>query len=159
MIEIYIGLGTNWGKRLQNIHEAIERIKNIVKVERVSSLYLTQPVEVKGGWFVNCVLKGLTERDPFFLLEKFLLIEKEMGRKRGEKEKRTIDVDMLFYGDKVIKDSVLTIPHPRLHQRRFVLVPLVEVSPHFIHPVFKKSTEELLKTLKDPHRVEKIEES
>lgn len=156
MIAVYIGLGTNWGNRLQNIRRAVEKLREVMIVEKISSLYLTQPVEIKGGWFVNCVAMAKTEKQPLSVLKNLLQIEEEMGRIRGEREKRTIDLDLLFYGEKIIQEKELIVPHPRAHQRRFVLVPMVEINPQFRHPLFGKSMQQLLKELKDSFEVEKI---
>ena len=157
MIEVYISLGTNRGKRLHNTRGALEKLHNVIAVERVSSFYLTQPIGVKGGWFINCVVKGRTEKEPRRLLEDLLQIEKEMGRVRGAIEKRTIDLDILFYGDEIIQEDNLRIPHPRAHQRRFVLVPLVQINPHLKHPFLGKTAETLLDELQDSSEVEKVE--
>ena len=159
MTEIYIGLGTNTGKRLANIQTALKKLKDVISVEKVSSLYLTEPVGVKGGWFVNCVVKGHTEKEPLELLQQLLKIEDEMGRVRGKREKRTIDLDLLFYGEKIIEQKNLTVPHPRVHRRRFVLLPLAEINPELQHPLLKKSIQTLLDQLDDASRVEKIEKA
>ncbi len=159
MTEIYIGLGTNTGKRLANIQTALKKLKDVISVEKVSSLYLTEPVGVKGGWFVNCVVKGHTEKEPLELLQQLLKIEDEMGRVRGKREKRTIDLDLLFYGKKIIEQKNLTVPHPRVHRRRFVLLPLAEINPELKHPLLKKSIQTLLDQLDDASRVEKIEKA
>lgn len=159
MAKVYIALGTNRGNRVSNVKAALEKLGQIVLIEKISSLYLTQPVDVKGGWFINCVVKARTEKEPHQLLDCLLQIEKKMGRARGEREKRTIDLDLLFYEGKIIKDEKLTIPHPRLHKRKFVLVPLVEIDSQLEHPVFKKTARELLAELQDFYKVEKIDES
>lgn len=157
MAQTYISLGTNNGKRLQNIQLAVKKLKNIILIEKISSSYLTQPVEIKGGWFINCVVRGQTEKEPLQLLKCLLQIEKEMGRVRGKKEKRTIDLDILFFEEKIIKMENLTIPHPRAHQRRFVLVPLAEINPQLKHPLFGKSIQVILNDLQDISKVEKVE--
>ena len=157
MAQTYISLGTNSGKRLQNIQLAVKKLKDIILIEKISSPYLTQPVEIKGGWFINCVIRGQTEKEPLQLLKCLLQIEKEMGRVRGKKEKRTIDLDILFFEEKIIKMENLTIPHPRAHQRRFVLVPLAEINPQLKHPLFGKSIQVILNDLQDISKVEKVE--
>jgi len=156
MTEIYIGLGTNKGRRLHNIKVALEKLNNVIFVEKISSLYLTQPIDVKGGWFVNCVAGGRTEKEPFELLQRLLQIEKEMGRVGGRKDKRIIDLDLLFYGKKIIQEKNLIVPHPRMHQRKFVLVPLAEIKPQLKHPILGKNVQTLLNELKDSAEVEKI---
>lgn len=158
MAVIYIALGTNTGPRVRHIRVALEKLKNDILIERASSLYLTEPVQVKErAWFVNSVVKGRTSMSPRELLDYLLAIEDRMGRVRGEKERRTIDLDILFYGDRVIREDALIVPHPRLHQRRFVLLPLMEISPNLTHPVLGRSIEELFRELQDSHQVERIE--
>ncbi len=160
MAQVYIGLGSNKGNRLFYINSALEKLGNIVHIEKVSSFYLTEPVEVKGGWFINCVVKASTIKSPAQLIQQLLQIEKELGRKRDNKDRklrRTIDLDLLFYDNLIISQKGLTVPHPRLHQRRFVLVPLVEIAPELRHPLLKKTVKELLQQLEDSHEVEKIE--
>lgn len=160
MAQVYIGLGSNKGNRLFYINSALEKLGNIVHIEKVSSFYLTEPVEVKGGWFINCVVKASTIKSPAQLIQQLLQIEKELGRKRDNKDRklrRTIDLDLLFYDNLIISQKGLTVPHPRLHQRRFVLVPLVEIAPELRHPLLKKTVKKLLQQLEDSHEVEKIE--
>jgi len=140
------------------VKQALDYIGEKMKIEKVSSLYLTEPIGIKGGWFVNCVLEAITEEKPEELLETFLGIEKKMGRRRIKEKKisRVIDLDLLFYEEKIIKEKDLIIPHPSLHKRRFILTPLNEINPNFHHPVLKKSIKEILESLTDKHRVEKI---
>jgi len=154
---VYIGLGSNKGDKVKNIREALKHLEKKIKVRRVSSFYLTEPVEVKGEWFINCALEGETKEKPRDVLNTLLRIEKEMGRIRtGEKGPRIIDLDLLLYEKKVIQEGDLTLPHPRLHKRKFVLIPLLEINSHLYHPVLKKPLKEILKTLKDSHLVKKI---
>jgi 2-amino-4-hydroxy-6-hydroxymethyldihydropteridine diphosphokinase len=156
----YIGLGSNKGDRLKNTEVALNHLKKKMMVEKISSFYLTEPVEMKGGWFVNCVLEGKTEQSPEKLLDTLLEIEKKMGRIRKKKKtSRVIDLDLLFYEDAVVDKANLVVPHPHLHKRRFVLAPLVEINPHLVHPVLGKSLKEILKELKDFHQVYKILEN
>ncbi|MBE0477548.1 2-amino-4-hydroxy-6-hydroxymethyldihydropteridine diphosphokinase [Candidatus Aerophobetes bacterium] len=158
MTEIYIGIGTNKGNRLHNIQLTLEKLKKFIVIDKVSSLYLTQPVQVKGGWFINCVVKGHTEKEPAQLLQNLLEIEKDLGRVREKKDdKRIIDLDLLFYGEKIIKEKNLTVPHPRAHQRRFVLIPLTEINPEFKHPLLKKNSHILLDEIEDASEVLKVE--
>ncbi len=157
---VYIGLGSNKGDRLKNIGLALNHLKEKIVVEEISSVYLTEPVGIKGGWFVNCALEGKTEQSPEILLHTLLEIEKRMGRVREKKKtSRVIDLDLLLYEDEVIDKGSLVVPHPHLHKRRFVLTPLVEINPHLVHPVLGKSLKEILRKLKDSYQVEKILES
>jgi len=157
---VYIGLGSNEGDRLKNIKVALDHLKEKIAVEKVSSFYLTEPVGMKGRWFVNCVLEGKTEQSPEKLLDTLLQIEKRMGRIREKKKNpRVIDLDLLLYEDAVVDKVDLIVPHPHLHKRRFTLIPLVEINSHLVHPVLGKSLKEILKELKDSHQVDKILEN
>ncbi len=157
MPRVYIGLGSNRGDRLKNLKDSLSHIKREIEVRRVSSLYLTEPVGMKGSWFLNCVLEGETELEPNELMETLLAIEKEMGRvRKKKKEERIIDLDLLLYQRRVLKEKGLMLPHPRLHKRRFVLVPLVEINPHLYHPVLRRTVKEILNGLKDSYRIEKL---
>jgi len=157
---VYIGLGSNKGDRLKNIEVALDHLKEKIVVEKISSFYLTEPVGMKGGWFVNCVLEGKIERSPERLLDTLLQIEKRMGRIREKKKtSRVIDLDLLLYEDAAVDKVDLIVPHPHLHKRRFVLTPLVEINPHLVHPVLGKSLKEILKELKDSYQVDKILEN
>ena len=154
---IYLGIGSNKGNKLSNIKEALKYLKEKIQIIRVSSLYLTEPVDIEGEWFINCVLEAKTEKQPLKALEELLKIEKKMGRVRTkEKRPRIIDLDFLLYDDEIIEEEGLILPHPRLHTRRFVLIPLREINPYFFHPLLKKSVDEILKNLKDTHRVIKF---
>lgn len=157
MPRVYIGLGSNRGDRLKNLKDSLSHIKREIEVRRVSSLYLTEPVGMKGSWFLNCVLEGETELEPNELMETLLAIEKEMGRvRKKKKEERIIDLDLLLYQRRVLKEKDLILPHPRLHKRRFVLVPLVEINPHLYHPVLRRTVKEILNGLTDSYRIEKL---
>jgi len=157
---VYIGLGSNKGDRLKNIKVALDHLKEKIAVEKISSFYLTEPVGMKGRWFVNCVLEGKTEQSPEKLLDTLLQIEKRMGRIREKKKtSRVIDLDLLLYEDAVVDKVDLIVPHPHLHKRRFALIPLVEINSHLVHPVLGKSLKEILKGLKDSHQVDKILEN
>ncbi|MEW6328343.1 MAG: 2-amino-4-hydroxy-6-hydroxymethyldihydropteridine diphosphokinase [Thermodesulfobacteriota bacterium] len=145
----YIGIGSNLGDARANCLQAARRLAETdsrLKV-RLSSLYLTEPQELKAqNWYVNAAAEVktlLSAQDLFCLLRH---IEDEMGRKRAARYgPRIIDLDLLFYDDMVLDTGELIIPHPRLHERRFVLVPLCELSPDFEHPVFKKRLCDLLR--------------
>jgi len=145
----FLSLGSNVGDRVANLKAAIERIGSLGEVAATSSIYETEPVEfLAQPWFLNCVVKLGTEKMPKQLLASILSIEKEMGRHRQQKKgPRTIDIDILLFGNSVVETQGLTIPHPAMHERRFVLEPMSEIAPDVRHPVFKQRMRELLEKL------------
>jgi 2-amino-4-hydroxy-6-hydroxymethyldihydropteridine diphosphokinase len=142
---VYLSLGSNLGDRAANLRAAIEKLGELGTVVTVSSLYDTEPVEVTAQpWFLNCVVKLETEKMPRQLIAAILSLEQSMGRQRKQqKGPRTIDIDILLFGSSVIDLPTLTVPHPALHERRFVLEPLAEVAPEVRHPVFRRTMREL----------------
>jgi 2-amino-4-hydroxy-6-hydroxymethyldihydropteridine diphosphokinase len=147
----YLSLGSNIGDRLANLREAISQLTSAGTVEAVSSFYETAPVEfVQQGWFINCAVALETRLAPAELMKSLLSIERAMGRHRDTpKGPRIIDIDILLYGNAVIATAELTIPHPAMHLRRFVLVPLAEIAPDAYHPVLMRSAEDLAASLPD----------
>lgn len=146
----YLSLGSNLGTRAANLRQAINSLKDLGAIQAVSSFFETEPVEVEREqpWFLNCVVALETQLGPEQLLERILVLEQTMGRRRTEpKGPRTIDLDIIFWGDIVINTPELTIPHPAMQKRRFVLEPLAEIAPDFRHPVLKRSMRELLADL------------
>jgi 2-amino-4-hydroxy-6-hydroxymethyldihydropteridine diphosphokinase len=146
---VYLSLGSNVGERETNLKTALDRLGNLGEVEAASSFYETEPVEFTAQpWFLNCVAKLSTEKMPRQLLKGVLEIEKQMGRRRGrDKGPRIIDIDILLFGDSVIATKGLTVPHPAMHARRFVLEPLAEIAPEARHPVLKRTVRELKNAL------------
>jgi 2-amino-4-hydroxy-6-hydroxymethyldihydropteridine diphosphokinase len=146
---------------LKYIEEAIKEIKKSkeVKICRASAVYETQPVENRDQpWFLNMVLELETSLEPLNLLELLLEIEGQMGRRRTRRYgPRNIDLDLLLYDDLVLNSDKITLPHPRMHERRFVLVPLAEISPQVVHPLLKKNVEKLLEDLTTDSASEKNE--
>lgn len=142
---VYLSLGSNVGDRAANLLSAIERLASLGTVEAVSSFYETEPVEfVAQPWFLNCVVKVDTAKMPKQLLAGILDLERKMGRRRTQKKgPRTIDIDILLFGNSIIETQDLTVPHPAMHERRFVLEPLVEIAPEVRHPAFKRTIREL----------------
>jgi 2-amino-4-hydroxy-6-hydroxymethyldihydropteridine diphosphokinase len=160
----FIGIGTNLGDRLANYRQALERLGALDKtrIVRQSSIYETEPVGDFDRPFLNGAVEIETEFDAHSLLRRLMAIERAMGRRRsqerlrarrGRDRSRVIDLDLLLYNREIINTPTLTVPHPRLHERRFVLMPLSELAPAFVHPVLGVTISELLAGLKSMHRV------
>ena len=158
MRDVYLGLGSNLGDKRAHIVRAVELLREIGRVHQVSSLFKTEPVgNPNQDWFLNCAVEIETILDPRQLLAATLAIERKLKRVRKIKDgPRTIDIDILFYGLRVVDKSGLAIPHPRLHQRLFVLAPLDEICPDFAHPVLGQTVKELAAGLQDQGGVEKF---
>lgn len=162
MTELFLILGSNLGDREGYINSAIELIKvHLGKIDKKSPLYETQ------AWgsgsemaYLNMVVVVRTNLRPEIILSSILGIEKELGRERNAEKRyddRVIDIDMLFYGNSIINSEKLTLPHSRIAERKFVLVPLFEVAAEFIHPVLNKKIRELLDECTDKMWVRKTE--
>ncbi len=158
----FIGIGSNLGDRAANYREAIQRIAAIpeTRVVRQSSIYETEPVGDLKGAFLNGVVEVETELGPEVMMRRLLAIERIMGRKRvkgkttrGKYRPRIIDLDLLFFNKETIDTRTVKVPHPRLHERRFVLAPMSELAPALIHPKLNASISEMLAGLKSPFRV------
>ena len=149
---IYLLIGTNLGDRLANLRKAEQLLmENRVKVLDESSVYETEPWgESDQAWFLNAVLQVETIKSPIDLLETCLSIEEKMGRVRKEKWKeRIIDIDILYYADEILDEKELTIPHPGIPERKFTLIPLVELCPDERHPILELTQLELLSKCSD----------
>ena len=152
MNDAYLLIGGNIGDRELFLHKSIESIElHCGKILKKSMVYETQAWgKTDQDPFLNQVLKISTELSPQELLKKILGVEKELGRIRDEKYgARTIDIDILYFGDEIISEAALTIPHPRIAERRFVLIPLAEIAEKFIDPIHQQSIETLLKNCND----------
>jgi 2-amino-4-hydroxy-6-hydroxymethyldihydropteridine diphosphokinase len=155
---VYLSLGSNLGDRAENLQTAIAKLGEFGTVVAVSSFYETEPVELTAQpWFLNCVAKFDTEKMPRQLISAILSLEQSMGRQRKQKKgPRTIDIDVLLFGSSIIEIPSLTVPHPRLHERRFVLEPLAEIAPEARHPVFKRTVRQLRDALPAGQTVKKM---
>src|SRR5579862_400419 len=140
---VYLSLGSNVGDRAANLSSAIAGLRALGEVGAVSSFYETEPVEFTAQpWFLNCAVKLDTEKMPKQLLAGILDLEQQMGRRRRREQKkgpRIIDIDILLFGNSIIDAKGLTVPHPAMHERRFVLEPLAEIAAEVRHPLFKKT--------------------
>src|SRR5262245_11950287 len=148
----YIGLGSNLGDRKNNLDQAIERLRSHpdIQVTKVSQYFETEPV---GGppnqeKFLNAAAEIVTELEPHDLLQALHHIEERLGRVRRDiNEARTVDLDLLLYGQEIIQSPRLMVPHPRMHERLFVMRPLAAIAPEALHPVLKRTVGEVLRNL------------
>ena len=157
----YVGLGANLGDRAATIRRAIERLRELGAVEAVSPLYETDPVGYADQpAFLNAVARLRTVVPPDDLLTGLLRIESEAGRVRSFRyAPRTLDLDLLLYEDAIRDGPALTLPHPRLHERAFVLVPLHDLAPNLVHPRLRRTVAELLAALPDKGGVRPVDQT
>ena len=162
MITVYIALGTNVGEREANLLQALQLLpESGVQIRRVSSIYETEPVDyLDQEWFLNAALEGQTELDALDLLSALRVIEARMGSKKAfAKGPRKIDLDILLYGDETIDTPELQVPHPRMLERKFVLIPLAEIAPNLRHPSWKSGVSHLLAVVPDHSAVKKFHDA
>lgn len=155
----YLGLGSNMGDRVGYVQQAIQLLKDRpgVRLLSASSFYETEPVGFPDQeWFVNVAVAIETQLSAQELLQICQSIENQLGRVRDPNNQwgpRTIDIDILFYGNQIIKEPELIVPHPRVHERAYALVPLLEINPRVVHPVLEKTVEQLHHLLETPEEV------
>ncbi|MBM3155764.1 MAG: 2-amino-4-hydroxy-6-hydroxymethyldihydropteridine diphosphokinase [Chloroflexi bacterium] len=156
-VEIYLGLGSNLGDRMGNLESAVERLSEKVTINKISSVYETDPLyNTEQPMFLNAVLRGVTRLAPLELLNFVKGIESALGRQPSFRNApRLIDIDILFYGKRVIQTGELTVPHPHIAERAFVLVPLAEIAPELVHPQLKKKVSDLLADVEGKNGVRK----
>jgi len=159
----YLSLGSNIGDRQAHLQDAIRRLETAGRVVEVSSIYETEPVEfTEQPWFLNCAVALETGKSPHELMTALLGIEEEMGRRRVQtKGPRSIDIDILLFENEIVASKEpdskeLTIPHPAMQERRFVLEPLAEIAPQVLHPVLKKTIRELRDALPTGQEVRRL---
>ncbi|HEX5482502.1 MAG TPA: 2-amino-4-hydroxy-6-hydroxymethyldihydropteridine diphosphokinase [Terriglobia bacterium] len=156
MKRVYLSLGSNRGNRVAYLEKALGGLEAAgIVIRHVSSYYKTEPVDFQPqAWFVNCAVEAETDLMPLQLLRACQGIERALGRRRGVvKGPRPIDIDILLYENTVVHSTELIIPHPRLDERRFVLVPLREIAPGLCHPVSQRRVEEMLHDTEDRSQV------
>ena len=160
MTRVFLSLGSNIGDRSANLSAAITALAQAeFHVRKVSSFYETEPVDyLQQDWFLNCVVEGETELPAGTLLSRLRMIEAQMGSKKViAKGPRILDIDILLYGGETIATPELQVPHPRMTQRRFVLVPLAEIAPDLRHPSWHASAKDLLAATTDQSEVRRID--
>ena len=161
MKRVYLSLGSNLGDRVGQIRKALRLLSEAgVRIQRVSSFYKTEPVDFgPQPWFVNCAVEGTTDLMPLQLLKLLQSVERSVGRRPGvPKGPRPIDIDILLYENVVVRSAALTIPHARLGERRFVLVPLRELAGNLRNPLTQRTVLEMLHDARDTSQVVKLKD-
>lgn len=157
---VFLGIGSNLGDRERSIKKSLSMIEaQIGRVVEVSSIYETEPWGFQSNDnFLNIVLKLETELEPSVLMKRILIIESRLGRTRSDKQytSRVIDIDILLYGDQIIDEVNLKVPHPFMPERKFVLIPFCELAPRMVHPILKTSFASLLEKCTDESSVRKF---
>jgi GTP cyclohydrolase-4 len=156
-VTIYLGLGSNMGDRQENLDKALDFLSQRVRMGKISSVYDTEPVgNPEQPRFLNLVCQAYTRLEPAGLLALAKGIESKLGRTGKSNTPRPIDIDILLYDEQVIETPELTIPHPKMAERAFVLIPLAEIAPDLVHPVSGKTIKELSEGVKEKQGVLKL---
>jgi 2-amino-4-hydroxy-6-hydroxymethyldihydropteridine diphosphokinase len=156
-VTAYLSLGSNLGDRQANLDQALKLISERMRLGKVSSIYDTEPIGLTNQpRFLNLACEVFTRLNPEGLLALLKGIEQKMGRYSRSGEPRIIDIDIVLFGDQQVNVPGLIIPHPKMHERAFVLIPLNEIAPDFVHPVLKKTIKELDKAVKEVQGVLKF---
>ena len=157
-VKVYLSLGSNLGNRQENLDRALKLLSERMRVGKVSSIYDTEAVgPITQPRFLNLACEVFTRLTPEGLLALVKGIEQKMGRYSRSGEPRIIDIDIVLYGDQVVDTRDIVIPHPKMHERSFVLIPLAEIAPDAVHPTLKKTVKELNKAVKEVQGVMKLE--
>lgn len=159
LVTAYLGLGSNLGNRQDNLDQALKLLGQRMQIGKISAIYDTAPIgNVNQPHFLNLACEVRTRLTPEGLLALAKGIEGKMGRRGKSGEPRVIDVDILLYGDQVVKLPELEIPHPKMGERQFVMVPLAEIAPDAVHPVTKKKIKDMNKDIREKQGVMKLGE-
>ncbi|MFC1690771.1 2-amino-4-hydroxy-6-hydroxymethyldihydropteridine diphosphokinase [Nanoarchaeota archaeon] len=155
---VYIGVGSNIEDKKIHIDKAIDMMKEKINILQESSLFETEPMGFEDqDWFFNGVVKAETDLSPKELLDFLMDIEKKLGRNQEDrKAPRTIDLDILFYGDQTIEEDNLIVPHPDMEKHSFAVVPMAEIDPKFVHPKLQKTMEQLEEQLEEHKQIIRI---
>lgn len=162
MNTVHLSLGTNLGNKLDNLNRALQKLSQLGTIQNVSSVYQTPPWGFESDDFYNIALTLQTSVASSMLIHQLLDIEKELGRIRKEHSQgyssRPLDIDIIFFNDEIIQTEKLEVPHPRMQDRKFVLIPLIEIVQNYQHPVLKTSLEQLLTNCADTSEIIKTKE-
>ena len=159
-VTVYLSLGSNMGDRQENLDKALEFLSQRLRMGKISSIYDTEPLgDTEQPRFLNLVCQAYTRLEPAALLALAKGIESKLGRTGKSGSPRPIDIDIILYGDRVVETPELVVPHSRMTERAFVLIPLAEIAPDIVHPVSDKTAKELAESVREKQGVFKWENS